>query len=96
MELEAKEDVFSILQTHHREMRQFGVRRYGLFGSFVRSEQRPKSDINILVEFEPRIRSSDEARFAGGASSAFNENVSRVSKSNRSCKGSWRTCVANS
>jgi predicted nucleotidyltransferase len=28
------------------------VSRIGLFGSFVRGEQRPDSDIDLLVEFE--------------------------------------------
>lgn len=53
MQLEAKEDISAVLQTHHSELRQLGVCRYGLFGSFVRNEQRPDSDIDILIEFEP-------------------------------------------
>lgn len=57
MQLEAKEYIFSVLQTYHAELRQFGVRRYGLFGSFVRNEQRPESDIDILIEFEPHQKS---------------------------------------
>lgn len=31
----------------------FGVTNIGLFGSFVRDEQTPPSDIDILVEFAP-------------------------------------------
>ena len=31
---------------------QYHIKSLGLFGSFVRGEQRPKSDIDILVEFE--------------------------------------------
>ena len=31
----------------------FGVRRFGLFGSFARSEQDHESDIDILVDFDP-------------------------------------------
>jgi predicted nucleotidyltransferase len=30
-----------------------GVRRLGLFGSALRGELRPDSDIDLLVEFEP-------------------------------------------
>lgn len=30
----------------------YGVRSLGLFGSYVRGEQRPDSDIDVLVEFE--------------------------------------------
>jgi uncharacterized protein len=57
MQVEAKDQVFSVLRTYHKELRQLGVRRYGLFGSFVRNEQHPGSDIDILVEFEPHQKS---------------------------------------
>jgi len=33
--------------------RRNGVRRLGLFGSALRGELRPDSDIDLLVEFEP-------------------------------------------
>jgi uncharacterized protein len=32
--------------------RSFGVRSLGIFGSYVRGEQRRKSDIDILVDFD--------------------------------------------
>jgi predicted nucleotidyltransferase len=35
------------------------VKRIGLFGSFVRGEQRPESDIDLLVEFEPGKKTFD-------------------------------------
>ena len=31
----------------------FGVKSIGLFGSFVRGDQTPLSDVDILVEFKP-------------------------------------------
>jgi len=31
----------------------YGVRRIGLFGSFARGENKPESDIDIVVEMEP-------------------------------------------
>ena len=31
---------------------QYHIRRFGLFGSVIRGEQSPDSDIDILVEFE--------------------------------------------
>ena len=43
-------------QTH---LKALGVRRIGLFGSFVRGEQRPESDIDMLVEFEPGRKTFD-------------------------------------
>jgi predicted nucleotidyltransferase len=36
-----------------------GVRRLGLFGSFARGEERPDSDIDILVEFAQGKKSFD-------------------------------------
>ena len=33
--------------------------RIGLFGSFVRGEQHPESDIDLLVEFEPARKTFD-------------------------------------
>jgi predicted nucleotidyltransferase len=32
--------------------REYGVERIGLFGSYVRNEQRSDSDIDLLVEFD--------------------------------------------
>ena len=52
MHIEAKEHVLAVLQAHYGELHRFGVRRYRLFGSFVRQEQRTDSDVDLLVEFE--------------------------------------------
>lgn len=48
-----KDDILHTLRTHQEDLRQFGVKRLGLFGSFVRNEAGPDSDIDLLVEFEP-------------------------------------------
>ena len=36
--------------------RHYGVQELSLFGSAVRGEMRPDSDIDILVEFDPGVR----------------------------------------
>jgi uncharacterized protein len=36
-----------------------GVRRLALFGSVVRNEARPDSDVDVLVEFHPELKSFD-------------------------------------
>ncbi|MBL0157373.1 MAG: nucleotidyltransferase family protein [Bryobacterales bacterium] len=36
--------------------RQYGVSELSLFGSAVRGEMRPDSDIDVLVEFKPSVR----------------------------------------
>jgi len=49
------EEVKAILKEHKAEVVQkYRVREIGIFGSFVRGEQKRRSDIDILVEFGPR------------------------------------------
>ena len=49
------EEVKSILREHKAEVVQkYRVREIGIFGSFVRCEQKRRSDVDILVEFDPR------------------------------------------
>jgi len=46
-------DVMETLKQHEREIKErYGVRRIGVFGSYVRGEQKEASDIDILVEFD--------------------------------------------
>jgi len=41
-----------VLAGHKRELREkFNVKKIGVFGSFVRGEQRRASDVDVLVEF---------------------------------------------
>jgi predicted nucleotidyltransferase len=59
MPVNSKSELFSILRRHHARIRQFGVKRCGVFGSFVRDKQTDESDVDILVEFEPGQKSFD-------------------------------------
>ena len=52
MTVETYGHILSLIETHQSEIRAFGVRRLGLFGSFVRGEQRAESDVDLLVEFD--------------------------------------------
>ena len=36
--------------------RRYSVKELSLFGSAVRGEMRPESDVDIMVEFEPGVR----------------------------------------
>ena len=36
--------------------RRYGVKELSLFGSAVRGETRPESDVDMMVEFEPGVR----------------------------------------
>jgi predicted nucleotidyltransferase len=44
-----------ILDRHRTELKSFGVKSLALFGSAVRGEAKPTSDIDILVEFDKPI-----------------------------------------
>lgn len=46
------ETVFDQLKENSDKLREFGVERIGLFGSFLKGEQDPESDIDFLVELE--------------------------------------------
>jgi len=53
------ESILRELAGNETRIRDLGVRRIGLFGSFVRDEAREDSDIDILVEFVEGRRSFD-------------------------------------
>ena len=47
-----KEEIFQQLVKHSGEIRSFGVKSLGLFGSFLIADKiHPQSDIDFLVEF---------------------------------------------
>ena len=54
-----REDIFKILDENRTQLRALGVKRLGLFGSFVRGRQRAESDVDMLVEFEPGQKTFD-------------------------------------
>ena len=54
-----KQKIINILSSHQNDLKKFGVKRCGLFGSHIRDEQRKSSDIDILVEFEPDQKTFD-------------------------------------
>lgn len=59
MTVQTKEHILSLIQEHQSQIRHWGVRRLGLFGSFVRGQQRGDSDIDVLVEFESDYKTFD-------------------------------------
>ena len=52
-----KEVIFNQLLINSDQIRNFGVKRIGLFGSYIRNESNTESDIDFLVEFEPERKS---------------------------------------
>ncbi|MDD5472614.1 MAG: nucleotidyltransferase family protein [Candidatus Methanoperedens sp.] len=44
--------ILTKIEENTATIKRYGVKRIGLFGSYIRKEQKPTSDIDILVEFE--------------------------------------------
>ena len=54
-----KSELFERLHEQQAEIRRLGVARLGVFGSFVRDEPTPESDVDIFVEFAPGKKNFD-------------------------------------
>ena len=54
-----REEAVGRLVASEREIRALGVQRLALFGSVLRSEARPDSDVDLLVEFSPGAKTFD-------------------------------------
>jgi len=57
--IRTKDDILNVLEQNRSRLRALGVKSIGLFGSFVRGEQRPDSDIDLLVKLEPGQKTFD-------------------------------------
>ncbi|WP_162340297.1 nucleotidyltransferase family protein [Cyclobacterium salsum] len=47
-----KNSIFETLKSHKMELKGFGVKRIGLFGSYFNNQVNPDSDIDFLVELQ--------------------------------------------
>ena len=47
-----RDDILRTLKNNMDELKRFGVKRIGIFGSFARNEAGEESDVDIIVEFE--------------------------------------------
>ena len=59
MDKKSKEELLAIIKNHQKQIKGFGVKRCGIFGSVVRSKHTAHSDIDVLVEFEPNQKTFD-------------------------------------
>jgi predicted nucleotidyltransferase len=51
-----KTEIIRIIKLHNKELKEkFKVKEVGLFGSYVREEQKEKSDVDVLVEFDEPV-----------------------------------------
>jgi predicted nucleotidyltransferase len=51
--VQSKQEIIDILSRHRVQLGNLGVEEIGLFGSFVRGQQRVDSDVDVLVRFNP-------------------------------------------
>jgi uncharacterized protein len=47
------QDALATLRQHERDLRARGIRHAGIFGSVARGENRPDSDLDIIIDIEP-------------------------------------------
>lgn len=56
------DEILNILNKHQDTLKKYKVKKIGLFGSYVRSDQKKKSDIDLLIEFD---RAAFDSNFTG-------------------------------
>jgi len=54
-----REQAMACLAASEAEIRAFGVERLALFGSVLRGDARPDSDVDLLVQFSPGAKTFD-------------------------------------
>jgi predicted nucleotidyltransferase len=59
MAAQTKNQVMTLLRGHQTQIRALGVKRLGLFGSFVHGHPDKDSDVDVLVEFIPGCKTFD-------------------------------------
>lgn len=56
MEMKTRKEIEETLKKHKPQLRErFKVKEMGIFGSYLRDEQKEDSDIDVLVEFDEPI-----------------------------------------
>ena len=57
--VQTRQGLIGRLHRHRDDLRQLGIRRIGLFGSFRRDASDSESDVDLLIEFAPDEKSFD-------------------------------------
>jgi predicted nucleotidyltransferase len=57
--VQTKQDILNILAENRVRIRALGVKKLGLFGSFLGGRQTPDSDVDFLVQFNPGQKTFD-------------------------------------
>ncbi len=51
-----KKELTATIVLHQEEIKKYGVKRLGIFGSFVRDDASQTSDVDFLIEFAPEYK----------------------------------------
>ncbi len=54
-----KSDILKVIQENTDEIKTYGIKRIGIFGSFARAAEKDKSDIDVLIEFKKGKKAFD-------------------------------------
>ena len=57
--VQTKQGILKVISENQDRIRALGVKRLGLFGSFLRGEQRSDSDVDFIVEFQSGQKTFD-------------------------------------
>ena len=76
------QDAIATLRRYENALRKRGVVHAAVFGSVARGDNRPDSDLDILVEFEPGAEGSiyDYVRFKEYVAGLFEERVDVIDR----------------
>ncbi len=55
----SSDNILKIINKNQQDIKKFGVKRIGLFGSYASNIQKQDSDIDILVEFKKGKKTFD-------------------------------------
>ena len=57
--MQTRKQILTKLKSNKNKLISFGIINVGLFGSYVRNEQTTNSDIDILIDFNPKNETYD-------------------------------------
>ena len=76
-----KEEILKKLRENRGKVKKFGVKRIGIFGSFVKDKATEKSDIDVVVEFDLKDLTFDKyLAFEEFLKSLFSKKVDIITK----------------
>ncbi len=53
------DEILKKIEENRDKIEKFGVKKIGIFGSYIREEQKEESDIDVIIEFEKGKKTFD-------------------------------------